>query len=333
MDPMKKTWMILLPALALAGCGHKDTIDPGVWNSYRNPVWQEDVRDPAVLLDGGHFYLFSSETADVLLPMATSDNLTEWGATGSAIDDADRPTFLSGGTLQSPDVAKVGGQYLLYYSLYASDASCGIGVATADVPTGPYKDHGAIVTAAGSGLKGVASPGFFADETGNYLVFGHFNGIYLLRLSANGLAPEAGAAPVRIANESFAAPTLLKREGQYILLVSRGAETGGEASPCVVVAGRADRPEGPYLDPNGKDLTTGIGEAILGSGTKFAGPGHGCVVTLPDGTDWMIYNAYDLSDVSKGRTLMLDRILWTDGWPSIRGAVSSFCTDAPVPLT
>ena len=43
----------------------------------------------------------------------------------------------------------------------------------------------------------------------------------------------------------------------------------------------------------------------------------------------MIYNAYDLSDVARGRTLMLDRIIWSGGWPAIRGAISSFCTDAP----
>ena len=40
-DNMKKPWMILIPLL-LTGCGHKDTIDPGTWNSYRNPVWQAD---------------------------------------------------------------------------------------------------------------------------------------------------------------------------------------------------------------------------------------------------------------------------------------------------
>ena len=114
-DNMKKPWMILIPLL-LTGCGHKDTIDPGTWNSYRNPVWQTDVQDPSVLLDDGHFYLFSSETSEVLLPMATSDNLTFWEPTGSAVDDANRPDFIDGGTVQSPEIAAVGGKYILYYS-------------------------------------------------------------------------------------------------------------------------------------------------------------------------------------------------------------------------
>lgn len=318
--------MILLPLL-LAGCGHQDTIDPGTWNSYRNPVWQTDVQDPSVLLDDGHFYLFSSETGDVLLPMATSDNLTGWNATGSALDDANRPAFIDGASLLSPEIAAVGGKYVLYYSLYKSDTATGIGAAVADVPTGPFKDKGALLTATGSGIPGVRDPAFFSDEGTNYLVFGHSKGIYLQRLSADGLSVEG--LPVKIASEAFDAPILLKREGKYFLLASMGTATAGASSTCVTVVARADRPDGPYFDKSGNDMLFSGCETLVGTGTKFAGPGHGTVVSLPDGSDWMVYNAYDLSDVARGRTLMLDRIVWSGGWPSVRGAVSSFCTDAP----
>lgn len=326
-DNMKKPWMILIPLL-LTGCGHKDTIDPGTWNSYRNPVWQTDVQDPSVLLDDGHFYLFSSETSEVLLPMATSDNLTFWEPTGSAIDDANRPDFVTDATLQSPEIAAVGGQYLLYYSLYKSSAASGIGVAVADVPTGPFKDRGALLTALDSGILAVLDPAFFSDGGANYLVFGRSMGIYLQKLSADGL--ETDGLPVKIASDSFDAPVLLKRDGKYFLFLSRGTSTAGANSTCVTIVGRADRPEGPYFDKAGNDLLGGGGETLVGTGTKFAAPGHGTVVSLPDGSDWLLYNAFDLSDVARGRTLMLDRIIWSGGWPSIRGAISSFCTDAPV---
>lgn len=326
-DNMKKPWMILIPLL-LTGCGHKDTIDPGTWNSYRNPVWQTDVQDPSVLLDDGHFYLFSSETSEVLLPMATSDNLTFWEPTGSAVDDANRPDFIDGGTVQSPEIAAVGGKYILYYSLYKSDAASGIGVAVADVPTGPFKDRGALLTALDTGLLSVLDPAFLADDGANYLVFGRSKGIYLQKLSADGLS--ADGLPVKIASNAFDAPILLKRDGKYFLLLSMGTYTAGANSTCVTVVGRADRPEGPYFDKAGNDLLIGSGgETLVGTGTKFGAPGHGTVVSLPDGSDWMIYNAYDLSDVARGRTLMLDRIIWSSGWPAIRGAISSFCTDAP----
>ena len=190
------------------------------------------------------------------------------------------------------------------------------------------KDRGALLTALDTGLLSVLDPAFLADDGANYLVFGRSKGIYLQKLSADGLS--ADGLPVKIASNAFDAPILLKRDGKYFLLLSMGTYTAGANSTCVTVVGRADRPEGPYFDKAGNDLLIGSGgETLVGTGTKFGAPGHGTVVSLPDGSDWMIYNAYDLSDVARGRTLMLDRIIWSGGWPAIRGAISSFCTDAP----
>lgn len=40
----KHVYLPLLSLLALLpGCGQKDTVDPGVWNAYRNPVEQSDI--------------------------------------------------------------------------------------------------------------------------------------------------------------------------------------------------------------------------------------------------------------------------------------------------
>ena len=247
-DNMKKPWMILIPLL-LTGCGHKDTIDPGTWTSYRNPVWQTDVQDPSVLLDDGHFYLFSSETSEVLLPMATSDNLTFWEPTGSAVDDANRPDFIDGGTVQSPEIAAVGGKYILYYSLYKSDAASGIGVAVADIPTGPFKDRGALLTALDTGLLNVLDPAFLADDGANYLVFGRSKGIYLQKLSADGLSADGlpvgntscscpwartRRAPTAPASRSWAAPT-----GRKGLTSTRRGTTCSSAAAAKPLSGPA----------------------------------------------------------------------------------------------
>ena len=67
----------------------------------------------------------------------------------------------------------------------------------------------------------------------------------------------------------------------------------------------------------------------MDTSVKFAGPGNASLISLKDGSDWLIYNAYDLSAVSKGRTLMIDRIQWKDGWASVRGGICSFSAEAP----
>lgn len=332
----KHVYLPLLSLLALLpGCGQKDTVDPGVWNAYRNPVEQSDIQDPCVIEQDGVFYLYSSEVssgsgADQVveyLPSLTSKSLTAWDVATSAFDDLTKPTFIPGGKVLCPDIARVGDRYLLYYSLYVNADNCGIGVAEASVASGPFTDKGALLTAAGSGLKGVMSPSFCTDGTNNYLVFGNFGGIYLVRLSEDGLS--VAGTPVMIASETYDAPLLIFRDGQFHLLVTSGSATGGAASTCKIRYGRSAHAEGPYLDRSMRDLLDDGGDILVDASVKFAGPGHPCLVRLKDGSDWLLYNACDLSAVDRGRTLMLDRIEWSDGWASVRGKIGSFSAAAP----
>ena len=77
-------------------------------------------------------------------------------------------------------------------------------------------------------------------------------------------------------------------------------------------------------------MEDGYSELLIGNSSKFVGAGHGTVFDVADGSTWILYNAYDLSKVDKGRVLMLDRIEWIGGWPSVRGRIGSFCADTPV---
>ena len=325
--------LLFLPAV-LASCGGSEGINPGVWNAYRNPVEQSDIQDPCVIEEDGVFYLFSSEVSsgsgaeqvEEFIPTMTSSTMTYWSIGTSVFDDLTKPSFIAGSRITCPDIAKVGGRYLLYYSLSTSTAS-GIGVAEAEFASGPFTDKGAVITSAGSGLGGVVSPAFFSDGNDNYLVFGDFKGIYLQKLSADGLS--ASGAPVQIASEEFTAPAMLFKDGKYHLFVSAGSTAGGASSTSRICYGRADRAAGPYLDRSSRDLLDNGGETIVNTSVKFAGPGNASLISFKDGSDWLVYNAYDLSAVSKGRTLMIDRIQWKDGWASVRGGICSFCAEAP----
>ena len=321
--------------LLLPGCSRKDGIDPGVWNAYRNPVEQSDIQDPCAIEDEGVFYHYSSELssgsgADQVveyLPAMSSKNLTQWDAATSAFDDLSRPKFISGGKVICPDIARVGDRYLLYYSLYVNADNCGIGVAEAPFASGPFTDKGALITASGSGLKGVASPSFCTDGKQNYLVFGNFGGIYLVKLSEDGLS--VTGTPVMIASATYDAPLLVYRDGSFYLIVTSGTTTGGASSTCKIRYGRSVHAEGPYLDRSMRDLLDDGGETLVEGSVKFAGPGHPCLVHLKDGSDWLLYNACDLSAVDRGRTLMLDRLEWADGWLTVRGKIGSFSAAAP----
>lgn len=327
---MKRGWIGLTVLLMAVGCSRNDTIDPGPWNSYRNPVEQSDMQDPAICKADGKFFLFTSGSADSVIPIMESSNLTNWSMTVTVFSDETKPTFISGVTPTSPDIAKVGDRYLLYYSMYKSAAASGIGVAESDLATGPFTDKGKLILGSDYGISGAVSPSFFNDGSDNYLVFGNFGGIYLIKLSADGLSVAAGASPVKLASEHFDAPYIMQKEGKFYLFASVGTAAGGADSPCQQVVARADNVTGPYLDRDSRPMTDDGCEVLIKGSTKFAGPGHGCIFTSDDGSDWILYNAYDMSDLTKGRTLMLDHIIWDEGWPSVRGAIGSFCADAPV---
>ena len=47
--------------------------------------------------------------------------------------DETMPDFISGVLPQSPEIAQVGGKYLIYYSMYKTASDSGIGVAVADL--------------------------------------------------------------------------------------------------------------------------------------------------------------------------------------------------------
>ena len=327
-------FLALLPVALMTACKGGEGIDPGVWNAYRNPIEQSDVQDPCVIEEEGVFYLFSSELsngsgADLVeefIPTMTSQNLTWWSKGTSVFDDITKPKFIAGGKITCPDIAKVGGKYLLYYSLTTTSAT-GIGVAEAEFASGPFTDKGALLTSASTGLQGVASPSFFTDGTNNWLVFGEGKGIYLQKLSADGLS--ISGSPVEIAADGFTAPAILFKDGKYHLFLSSGNTAGGASSTSRIRYGRADKASGPYLDRSSKDLLDNGGETLIDTSVKFAGPGNASLLSVKDGSNWLIYNAYDLSAISKGRTLMMDRIEWKDGWATVRGSIPSFSAEAP----
>lgn len=333
---MKRGWISLMAVLAAVGCSNDDTVDPGTWYSYRNPVEQSDVQDPAVYEEDGKFYLFSAVpstgteeegTITSIIPIMESSDLTSWQRAVSVFDEDTRPTFIKDVMPTCPEIACVNDRYILYYSLSKEYSNSGIGVATSDLISGPYIDRGRLIQASSS-INGVSSPSFIQDDDDNYLVFGNFNGIFLVKLSADGLSTAGN--PVQIASTVFDAPCIFKHDDMYYLFATVGTTDGGASCACTQVVGRAERIDGPYYNKGGETMMSGASELLIGSSAKFVGLGHGTVFNVSDGTTWILYNAYDLSNVNKGRTLMLDRINWIGGWPSVRGQIGSFCADTPL---
>jgi arabinan endo-1,5-alpha-L-arabinosidase len=67
--------------------------------------------------------------------------------------------------------------------------------------------------------------------------------------------------------------------------------------------------------------------AILERRGNWVAPGHNAVVEDPDGDHWLVYHAVDArrprsrpqDEVNTRRVMLIDRIVWRDGWPRIEG--------------
>ena len=164
-------------------------------NTYRNPVLNKSVPDPTIIkAENGSFYIYGTE--DIRnTPIYKSDDLVNWEFVGTAFTDDTRPNFEPNGGLWAPDINFINGKYVLYYSMsvWGGEWTCGIGVATADKPEGPFTDHGKLFRSNEIQVQNSIDQ-FYIEEGGKkYLFWGSFRGIYYIELSDDGLSVKAGA--------------------------------------------------------------------------------------------------------------------------------------------
>ena len=304
----------------------------GAQDVYRNPVIPTSLPDPTVIrAQDGYFYLYATENIRNL-PIYRSKNLVDWTFVGTAFTRESRPKWNRKGNLWAPDINYINGKYVLYYakSEWGGEWTCGIGVATADRPEGPFTDHGALFISNEIGVQN-SIDGFYIEENGHkYMFWGSFRGIYGIELSDDGLSVKPGAVKQQIAGTFMEGTYIHKRGPYYYLFGSAGTCCEGEKSTYRVTVGRSENLFGPYVDKQGRSVLDGFYEDILVGNDRFVGPGHNAeIVTDNAGQDWMLYHSYQRGRSAEGRKVMLDPVVWTDGWPSFAGGSPSHWTKVP----
>ena len=279
----------------------------------------------------GYFYLYATE--DIRnTPIHRSRNLVDWEEIGTAFTNETRPTFEPKGGLWAPDINYIGGRYVLYYSMsvWGGEWTCGIGVATADKPEGPFTDHGALFRSNTIQVQNSIDPFYIEEEGKKYLFWGSFHGIYGIELSDDGLSVRAGAEKRQVAGTAYEGTYIHKRGGYYYLFASIGTCCEGLKSTYTTVVGRSENLFGPYVDKLGRPMMENHHEVLIHKNDAFVGTGHNSEIVTDDaGNDWVFYHAVSRANPT-GRVLLMDRVRWTDGWPEVVGASPSLEAEAPV---
>ena len=155
-----------------------------------------------------------------------------------------------------------------------------------------------------------------------------------MELAPDGLSVREGAKPVQISAIDTEGAWVTKRDGWYYVFASRGSCCEGARSTYHVVVARSKHLLGPYTDPSGKSfLDSDYAYTILSSSQdgSFRGPGHNSGLIRDDaGQDWIYYHSYWSGNDYRGRCLLMDRVTWKKGWPSIADGQPSRQSAAPV---
>lgn len=298
---------------------------------YQNPVVNYSLPDPTVIQgNDGFYYLYATE--DIRnLPIHKSKDLVNWELVGTAFTDSTRPTFEPKGNLWAPDINKIGDQYVLYYSMsvWGGEWTCGIGVAIADNPAGPFVDKGMLFRSNTINVQNSIDPFYIEEDGRKYMFWGSFRGIYVIELSDDGLSVKEGAEKTQIAGTAYEG-TYIHRHGDYFFFfASVGSCCDGINSTYTTVVARSKDLFGPYVDKEGNPMIDNHHEILIQKNERFVGTGHNAeIISDKTGQDWILYHAIDVNNPN-GRVLLLDNIQWVDGWPVVKNSSPSNSSKVP----
>jgi len=350
--------MLLLCVLLIAGMGGaKETA-----GTYTNPVsktFADTFADPSVIkAKDGYWYAYGTsdplregEKTSHTIPMARSEDLVHWDYVGDAFGATNRPFWATADAgIWAPDIRYIDGKYYMYYVVTETTVTPergdnAVGVATAPTPTGPWKDSGAPVVGPRPGNGGFLwtfDPSELTAIDGTrYLYYGSYNGgVYVTKLSADGTRTLGDPTMVAIDNRYEGAYVV--RHGDYYYLFGSSANCcAGPTTGYSVYVGRSRSPEGPFLDREGHSMTASrVGGSIVvtPNGNKWIGTGHNAIATDLAGQDYLVYHAIDRADPYldepfgiNERPMLLDRLDWIDGWPTVRGGAWASEEAQPAP--
>lgn len=284
-----------------------------------NPVIADDFPDPDLLEVDGTWFAYATNGNNRNVRVARSTDLVEW----EVLDDAfpELPGYVIPGKTWAPEVTEVQpGRFVLYYTATSFEESvqC-IGVAVAASPQGPFEAVGEAMLVCPPDEGGAIDASTFLDTDGTrYLLWkndGNCCGLDTW-LQAAPLAPDGltlAGDPVRLLRQDQAwegnlveAPTLVERDGGYVLLYS--ANDYGGARYAIGVA-TAETVLGPYTKASQPLFTT----ADLDG--RYVGPGGQDVVVGPGGGHVLAFHSW----YGQGtyRAMNVVPLAWEDGLPVV----------------
>lgn len=319
--------------------------------TFKNPLSHNDMADPSVILaDDGYYYLYCTEhQAGEGISVYQSADMITWNKVTNVFPTGDRPSEVGYTFLWAPEIAKIGGKYVLYFAnaAWGEQKKTQICVATSDKPYGPFEYKGVLFSATGengtlsANVENCIDPSLFVDGDKKYMVWGSWHGIWYWELTEDGLSVTGSKKQIATTGAlngdwtKIEAPMIKKHGDYYYLIASKGSTVNTDASNIdyrlVVARGKAlggdfQVQEASFLNDGYAFHNNNNMRGLLNGNDYVLGPGH-CsqIVTDKNGCEWIFYHGYakDASgnwNLDSGRVLFASKVWWDhwgEGWPGI----------------
>ena len=260
---------------------NKDSIKSG------NPVFPGWYADPEGIILKKNYWIYPTYSAkydqQVFFDAFSSPDLVHWTKHNHILDTASIKWAKR--AIWAPSVIEKKGKYYLFFGandIQNDEQYGGIGVAVADKPEGPFKDHlgKPLIDKFHNGAQPI-DQFVFKDANGkHYLIYGGWQHCNIAKLNDDfsGFVPFSDSTIFKEITPTgyVEGPFMFIRNKKYYLMWSEGGWTGPDYSVAYAIA---DNPLGPFKR---------IGK-ILQQDPKIAtGAGHHSIIKIPKQDKWYI---------------------------------------------
>jgi len=278
-----------------------------------NPLFPGWYADPEAAILNNRYWIFPTFSApyeqQVFLDAFSSKDLVSWKKHPRIVDTA--AIRWARRALWAPAILEHHKKFYLFFAandIQNDREKGGIGVAVANQPEGPYRDHlgKPLIDRFHNGAQPIDQFVFRDDDGRLYMFYGGWRHCNVVQLNdnLNGLVPYPdGSTFKEITPEGYVeGPFLFKRSGKYYFMWSEGGWTGPDYRVAYAVA---DSPLGPFIR-KGK---------ILQQDPKIAtGAGHHSVLSIP-GKDrhFIVYHRRPLTETDgNSREVCMDELTFDE---------------------
>lgn len=263
-----------------------------------NPIIKGWYADPEVTLLNGAYWIYPTWSDkyenQVFIDAFSSKDLLHWKLHKGIIDTT--AILWAKKAMWAPSVIEHNKKYFLFFGandIQSDKEHGGIGVAIADKPQGPFRDHlgKPLVDKFHHGAQPIDQFVFKDSDSTFYLIYGGWRHCNIARLNDDftGFVPfEDGEIFREITPESYVeGPFMFVRNGKYYFMWSEGGWTGPDYSVAYAIA---DSPLGPFRR---------IGKVLQQDAMVATGAGHHSVVQNPASGRWyIVYHRRPLEETS-----------------------------------